>query len=203
MSTTTEQEVQAYHPLAAHERLPNGSKYPLIDNDPHFFRVLRYFRFSDYVTIAAGTLAGPALLFATLASTPGILLTRRSVLSANRVATALGASFGFSLAYNHSSFRFMGLRENRRELIKDHEELSARHEKGLPLWGKSTQSEFIQRVAHANSIWGQFIFHIIPIANFVNHPYHGVDPAKYGRPLEIPEELYKKNEQTVSWWRRY
>lgn len=37
--------------------------YPLIDSDPHAFRVIRYFRPSDYATIAAGTAAFPAALY--------------------------------------------------------------------------------------------------------------------------------------------
>jgi len=37
--------------------------YPLIDADPHAFRVIRYFRVSDYATIAAGTAAFPAALY--------------------------------------------------------------------------------------------------------------------------------------------
>lgn len=34
--------------------------YPLIDADPHFGRVVRYFRPSDYGVIAASTAAVPA-----------------------------------------------------------------------------------------------------------------------------------------------
>ena len=37
--------------------------YPLIDSDPHAFRVVRYFRPSDYATVAAGTAAFPAALY--------------------------------------------------------------------------------------------------------------------------------------------
>ena len=37
--------------------------YPLIDSDPHAFRVIRYFRPSDYATVAAGTAAFPAALY--------------------------------------------------------------------------------------------------------------------------------------------
>ena len=37
--------------------------YPLIDSDPHAFRVVRYFRPSDYATWAAGTAAFPAALY--------------------------------------------------------------------------------------------------------------------------------------------
>lgn len=37
--------------------------YPLIDADPHAFRVVRYFRSSDYATWAAGTAAFPGALY--------------------------------------------------------------------------------------------------------------------------------------------
>lgn len=37
--------------------------YPLIDSDPHAFRVISYFRPSDYATIATGTAAFPAAIY--------------------------------------------------------------------------------------------------------------------------------------------
>jgi hypothetical protein len=39
-----------------------NSPYPVIDTDPHFTRVVRYMRPSDYAAWAAGTAAAPALL---------------------------------------------------------------------------------------------------------------------------------------------
>jgi hypothetical protein len=36
--------------------------YPVIDKDPHFFRVVRYFRPTDYAAWAVGTAAAPAIL---------------------------------------------------------------------------------------------------------------------------------------------
>lgn len=39
-----------------------NQQYPVIDTDPHFGRVVRYFRPSDYAAWAAGTAAAPALL---------------------------------------------------------------------------------------------------------------------------------------------
>jgi hypothetical protein len=38
--------------------------YPVIDTDPHFSRVVRYMRPSDYAAWAAGTAAAPGLLLA-------------------------------------------------------------------------------------------------------------------------------------------
>ena len=37
--------------------------YPLIDSDPHFARVVRYFRPSDYATWAIATAAGPGAIY--------------------------------------------------------------------------------------------------------------------------------------------
>lgn len=37
--------------------------FPLIDSDPHFARVVRYFRPSDYATWAVATAAGPTALY--------------------------------------------------------------------------------------------------------------------------------------------
>lgn len=37
--------------------------FPLIDSDPHFARVVRYFRPSDYATWAIATAAGPTALY--------------------------------------------------------------------------------------------------------------------------------------------
>lgn len=39
-----------------------STPYPVIDSDPHFSRVVRYMRPSDYAAWAAGTAAAPALL---------------------------------------------------------------------------------------------------------------------------------------------
>ena len=37
--------------------------YPLIDADPHFFRVVRYMRLSDYAVWGATAVAAPGALF--------------------------------------------------------------------------------------------------------------------------------------------
>ena len=39
-----------------------NTPYPLLDADPHFLRVVRYFRPSDYAWIAGSTVVGPSLL---------------------------------------------------------------------------------------------------------------------------------------------
>jgi hypothetical protein len=99
----------------------------------------------------------------------------------------------------HSSVRFLGMSENRREQLMDFEELSARANQGQPVYGETAQSEWIQRAAHNSSVFSVFkfcpsvrlyllarccssslILALFPMFNLVNHPHHGVDPAKYG-----------------------
>ena len=41
-----------------------GAEYPVIDTDPTFSRVVRYFRTSDYAAWAGATATMPALLYA-------------------------------------------------------------------------------------------------------------------------------------------
>lgn len=40
-----------------------NTPYPVVDADPHFNRVIRYFRPADYGVWAAGTVAAPAILY--------------------------------------------------------------------------------------------------------------------------------------------
>jgi hypothetical protein len=112
-----------------------------------------------------------------------------------RLGAFVGLIGGFLLAYQRSSFRFWGWTENAREVEKDYAELSQRAREGKPLWGESDQPEWVQRAAHQNSLHSQLKLRAYRIAvrdyfltfdpetmpwfNLVNHPYHGVDPAKY------------------------
>jgi hypothetical protein len=41
-----------------------GPQYEVIDTDPHFKRVVGYFRPTDYLTWAAGTASLPAAIYA-------------------------------------------------------------------------------------------------------------------------------------------
>ena len=59
------------------------------------------------------------------------------------------------------------------------EELSALARQGKPVYGTSDLPEFVQGAAHRNSVWSQMKFAALPWFNFVNHPHHGVDTAKY------------------------
>ncbi|KAI0641917.1 NADH-ubiquinone oxidoreductase complex I, 21 kDa subunit-domain-containing protein [Trametes meyenii] len=158
--------------------MPNkvvDTPYPLIDADPHAGRVIRYMRPSDYALWAGATGAAPTALYLWDKWDPSKLKIRTQL----RLGGFLGFVGGFLLAYQRSSFRFWGWSENKREEAKDLAELSDRARRGLPLYGESDQPEWIQGVAYRNSAFSQLKFHIFPMFNLVNHPYHGTDPEKY------------------------
>lgn len=75
--------------------------YPVIDTDPHFSRVVSYFRPSDYAAWAAGTAAAPALLLGMEKMNP--VGSARSLRMPLRLATVFGAVGGFLYAYQCSS----------------------------------------------------------------------------------------------------
>ncbi|KAI6164454.1 NADH-ubiquinone oxidoreductase complex I, 21 kDa subunit-domain-containing protein [Pisolithus thermaeus] len=151
--------------------------YPVIDADPHFSRVVRYFRPADYATWAAGTAAFPTLLYLWNMADPIPRVRHRTAL---RLGGLLGFVGGFLMAYQNSSLRFWGWAENQREEEMDLAELRQRVAEGKPLYPESTQPRWIQDVAYRNSVWSQLKFQAFPMFNFVNHQHHGTDPAKYG-----------------------
>jgi hypothetical protein len=150
--------------------------YPLIDADPHFSRVVRYFRGSDYAAWAAGTAAFPAALYLwELGDKTGARL-RTSM----RLGGALGFVGGFLFAYQRSSLRFWGWTENKREEDMDLAELRQLAKEGKPLYGSSDQPGWVQAAAYRNSAFSQLKFAALPMFNLVNHSHHGTDPSKYG-----------------------
>ncbi|KAK0217716.1 NADH-ubiquinone oxidoreductase complex I, 21 kDa subunit-domain-containing protein [Armillaria fumosa] len=153
--------------------------YPVIDSDPHAYRVVRYMRPSDYGAWAAVTAAFPAAFFAWEMADPSAM-TQKQLRLGMRGAGILGLFGGFLLAYQRSSLRFFGMSENKREEELDLQELTQRVKEGKSLYGESPQPQWVQSAAHQNSVWSQFKFSAIPMFNLVNHPYHGTDPAKYG-----------------------
>ncbi|KAK2463647.1 hypothetical protein APHAL10511_004398 [Amanita phalloides] len=157
--------------------------YPLIDTDPHAFRVVRYFRPSDYAVWAAGTAAFPSALYLWEMADPAKLRLKTAL----RLGGFLGFVGGFLLAYQRSSARLWGWSENKREELMDIEELSQRAKEGKPLYGESFQPQWVQGTAFRNSAYSQLKFSVFPMFNLVNHPYHGTDPAKYGAGVETSE----------------
>lgn len=85
-----------------------NTPYPVIDTDPHFSRVVRYMRPSDYAAWAAGTAAAPAILLGLEKMEPTGLRNLRLPL---RLATVVGAFGGFLYAYQNSSCKLPYKRE--------------------------------------------------------------------------------------------
>ncbi|KAI9027310.1 NADH-ubiquinone oxidoreductase complex I, 21 kDa subunit-domain-containing protein [Phycomyces nitens] len=154
-----------------------NSAYPVIDTDPHFFRVVRYFRGSDYAAWAAGTAAAPAILLGMEKMNP--VGPARNLRLPLRVATVFGAFGGFLYAYQNSSLRFWGWTENAAEVKKDHAELSQRFKEGKPLYGESSMPPHVANESSRNSRFAQLKFSVFPFFNFANHNNHGVDTSKY------------------------
>ncbi|GAA93540.1 uncharacterized protein L969DRAFT_95811 [Mixia osmundae IAM 14324] len=167
MSTKAEQAVK-----------PVERPFALIDSDPHAKRVMSYMRPSDYAVWASATATFPALQYLKQTQSP-LGAMPKHMGTALKIGGFLGFVGGFLLAYQRSTFRFWGWTENAQEVDRDYKELSARAKAGLPLYGESSQPDYIQGVAFRNSQWSQLKFQAIPWFNFVNHPYHGVDTTKY------------------------
>ncbi|OLL22400.1 NADH-ubiquinone oxidoreductase 20 subunit [Neolecta irregularis DAH-3] len=153
-----------------------AAKYPTIDIDPHFSRVVGYARPVDWAITAACTAAGPALMAVMNELSPVRARINRPVFF---LSSTLGLFGGFLLAYKRSSLRFWGWTENAREQEMDMREMTQRILDGKPLYGTSELSPHMQGVAARNSRYSVLMFTTIPWFNFVNHTEHGVDTAKY------------------------
>ncbi|WRT68703.1 uncharacterized protein IL334_005683 [Kwoniella shivajii] len=137
------------------------AKYPVIDTDPHFTRVVRYMRGSDYATWAGATAAGPGLFWLYEKVDP-TKASKASLRSALRLTGFLGFAAGFMLAYQNSSLRFWGWKENAYEVEKDQKELSARVSSGQPIYGETELTPYLQGVASRNSTFSQLKLHAFP-----------------------------------------
>ncbi|PUU80326.1 C-terminal of NADH-ubiquinone oxidoreductase 21 kDa subunit-domain-containing protein [Tuber borchii] len=163
--------------------------FPVIDTDPHFFRVLRYARPSDYA-VGAGTAAAGPILFLAMEKAHPSFLPRAAMAQSLRLVTAIGVTAGFLRYYTRSSLRFWGWSENEREVEMDMREMVQKVKNKEPLYGVSILDAHMQGVAARNSRYSQTFFHVLPWFNFVNHNQHGVDTTKYFRAAE--EELERE-----------
>jgi hypothetical protein len=159
------------------------TQYPLIDNDPHFGRVIRYARPSDWLYGAALAAGGPAAFWFLEWSGPSIR-HRRNMMFGYRLAAAVGLVGGFLCFYQRSTYRFYGFLENAREVDMDMREMVAKVKAGEPLYGNSRLSPHMQGVAARQSRYSATFLSVLPWFNFVNHNQHGVDTAKYYRQAE-------------------
>lgn len=146
--------------------------YPVIDTDPYFFRVIRYFRLSDLGVAAAVTALGPGFMYwmerYQPSGNPGRPLHR-----AMKVAGVFGVFAGFLSGYARVSARFQGLSENAREIKKYRQEYAKLKAQGKSLHGESQLPLQMQRTAAGYSTNAYFNFDVFPWFNFASHPYHG------------------------------
>ncbi|KAF2084988.1 NADH-ubiquinone oxidoreductase-like protein 21 kDa subunit [Saccharata proteae CBS 121410] len=178
------------------QRVPVPSKqpysdYPLIDNDPHFKRVVKYARLSDWLEGAALAIAGPTILLWQEAVSPSFV-GKAAYGPIMRVCVAGSIGGGFLYAFNKSQYRLYGARENRREIEMDMREMVDKVKQGKPLYGETSMPEHMQGIASRNSRYAGTFLHLIPWFNFVNHNQHGVDTAKYYRQAELELEAERK-----------
>ncbi|KDN41327.1 hypothetical protein K437DRAFT_258315 [Tilletiaria anomala UBC 951] len=161
-----------------------NTPYPLIDSDPHFRRVIKYFRPSDYAAWAGSAAAFPGGLY--LMELFDTTRPKKGLGPALRLSTFLGAAGGFLLAYQRSSFRLWGWSENEIEQSLASKELEVAKAGGpLPAgYGQSDLSDYIQGVAHRNSAFSQLKFSAMPWFNFSNHKHHGPSTADFSMARE-------------------
>jgi hypothetical protein len=164
--------------------------YPLIDNDPHFKRVVGYARTSDYVAGGLAAAFGPAALY-TLEKFSPSHVGKGGFAKIMRLTGAVGLIGGFLVFYQRSSLRFYGASENAREVEMDMREMVNKVKKGEPLYGVSDLTPHMQGVAARQSRYSALFFGVMPWFNFVNHNQHGVDTAKYYQQAERELESEK------------
>ncbi|KAI9830441.1 MAG: hypothetical protein M1819_005693 [Sarea resinae] len=157
--------------------------YPLIDSDPHFKRVLKYARPSDYAAGAAAATFGPGLMLLWERIAPSYV-GRGGFAPIMRLTTGVSACAGFLLFFQRSTLRFYGFTENKREVDMDMREMVDKVKKGESLYGQSSMSPYLQGVASRNSRYTGVWLHVLPWFNLVNHEQHGVDTAKYYQQAE-------------------
>lgn len=158
------------------------SDYELIDVDPHLRRVVSYMRPSDYGAWAASAAFFPASLriWQQLEPVEGAFKKPGRIPGGTmRAATLLGVVGGFYLAYVRSCKRFLGWSENGREVLRDRRETKKLLAEGKLPFGESVLDDRLQDVANRNSQFSIVTMAILPWFNLANHPYHGIDLAKY------------------------
>ncbi|KDE07435.1 hypothetical protein MVLG_02301 [Microbotryum lychnidis-dioicae p1A1 Lamole] len=163
-------------PIARDNQLK--TPYTVLDTDPHATRVIKYMRPADYAAWAGMTAAAPLAFYGLELADP-TKMTRAGLRPGLRLTAFLGFTGGFLLAYQTSSLRLWGWKENLAEEKAIEQEMTALAKAGKPLYGEQTLPPYIQGVAHRNSLWSQLKFGVMPWFNFVRHPHHGVDVSKY------------------------
>ncbi|KAG4305882.1 hypothetical protein PORY_000792 [Pneumocystis oryctolagi] len=153
------------------------TKFPVIDTDPHFFRVIRYARVSDYLVLIAGTIGFPTGLLLMEKWSPS--MNKTGLTPGLRLGCILGFCGGFLLAYQRSSLRFWGWTENAREVKMDSIEMQQKKEKNEPLYGRSELPDDMKKIAARNSRYSATRFSLFPWFNLVNHNEHSTNHPKH------------------------
>lgn len=174
----------------AHTAQTLATPFPVIDTDPHFFRVIKYTRLSDWIYAAGLSAAFPGAMAYWEHVEPST--AKQAMPSVMRMSWTLGAVGGFLFAYNRSASRLWGWTENAAEVSRDEGDmrrLLAAGKTGAQLYGDSELSPYMQGVAARNSTFSGLMFGLAPWFNFVRHPHHGVDvAAKYGGAVKSDDE---------------
>ncbi|KAI9820338.1 MAG: hypothetical protein M1827_005960 [Pycnora praestabilis] len=157
--------------------------FPLIDSDPHFNRVCKYARPSDYAAGTATAAFGPALMLLWEKVAPSYV-GRGGFAPIMRLTGVISVGAGFLMFFQRSTLRFYGFTENKREIDMDMKEMVNKVKKSEPLYGESSMSPYLQGVASRNSRYAGVWLHVLPWFNLVNHNQHGVDTAKYYQQAE-------------------
>lgn len=201
---------KSYEPIRSD---PPQADYELIDVDPHFSRVVKYFRGSDVGLWAATTAGFPLALqiWERLEPTAGAFKAPSKVPGTTiRAATLLGFFGGFYLAYIRSSKRFLGWTENAREVKKDRYEIKKLlSQEKLPYHeNESALDDRLKDISNRNSQYSFTLMSILPWFNLANHPYHGVNIQKYyevrpgeeewGFKLKSFDEIKAKYEKVIN-----
>ncbi|KAG5440612.1 hypothetical protein PCK2_000322 [Pneumocystis canis] len=134
------------------------TEFPIIDTDPHFFRVLRYARISDYLVFIAGTIGFPMSMF--------LLGQEKWSPSMNRAGLIPGLRLGNQAVridvdiyiYLYQTVRLWGWMENAREIEMDRIEMQLKQTANEPLYGKSQLPEDMQKIAAQNSKYSAIKF---------------------------------------------
>ncbi|KAI9142286.1 NADH-ubiquinone oxidoreductase complex I, 21 kDa subunit-domain-containing protein [Paraphysoderma sedebokerense] len=138
--------------------------YPIIDTDPHFNKIIRYMRPSDYGVMLAGTAAFPLGYYWLDMQKPLGKLP-----AALKITGFLGFCGGFLMAYQRSSYRFWGWTENSREINLDKQERDEALALGKSHYKQSTLEPYLQSVAARHSRFMSLKFSIFPWFNVVHH----------------------------------
>ncbi|OLY78869.1 NADH-ubiquinone oxidoreductase 20.9 kDa subunit [Smittium mucronatum] len=146
--------------------------YPVIDTDPRFTRVIRYFRGVDYLGGVAVAAFGPGLMYWFEKYQPSGN-SGAPLRAAMKAAGVVGLLAGFLHMYTQSSMRFLGYKENAREIKMFREEYARLKKEGKTMEGYSMLSPDLQAVAARYSTNSILNVGLLPWFNIVSHPYHG------------------------------